>query len=125
MDKYEYELRVPYYLIFTPHEQEATLFRHTGERYASVPPNERGRLAVPELELELDLLDGWVRYWFRGELLPLPGELLTRVDELTGQLRDATRRCDAEHERRLAAETDAARLRAELEALRRRTTGGG
>ena len=98
-----------------------TLYRHTGERYASVPVNEQGRLALPEMELEMALLDGWVRYWFRGELLPLPGELLSTVDELGRQLSEVRRQRDAEQERRIASEMETARLRAELEALRRRT----
>jgi Uma2 family endonuclease len=112
MDKYEYDLKVPYYLMFTPHEQEVTLFRHTGERYVSVPPNELGRFPLPQLELEMALRDGWVRYWFRGELLPLPGDLLSRVDELGLQLREMQRQRDE-------AEAELARLRAELEGLRR------
>jgi Uma2 family endonuclease len=114
MRKYEHELKVPYYLLFTPHEQEFALFRHTGERYASVPANERGRLPLPELELEMALLDGWVRYWFRSELLPSPGELLSKVDELSRQLNEVLRQ-------REEAEAETARLRAEVEALRRRT----
>ena len=121
MRKYEHDLRVPYYLLFTPHEQEVALFRHTGERYVSVPPNEQGRLPLPELELEMALLDGWVRYWFRGELLPLPADLLSQVDELSRQLRDVQRQRDEAQAQRLEAEAEAARLRAELESLRRRT----
>ena len=120
MRKYEHELKVPYYLLFAPHEQEVTLYRHTGERYVSVSANEQGRLALPELELEMALLDGWVRYWFRGELLPLPGELLSRVNELGRQISDLQRQRDTEHAGRLAAEAETARLRAELESLRRR-----
>ncbi len=121
MRKYEHELKVPYHLLFAPHEQEVTLYRHSGERYVSVPANERERLALPELEMEMALLDGWVRYWFRGELLPLPGELLSTVDELGRQLSEVRRQRDAEQERRMASEMETARLRAELEALRRRT----
>ncbi len=112
MDKYEYDLKVPYYLMFTPYEQEAALFRHTGERYVSVPANEQGRLPLPELELEMALLDGWVRYWFRGELLPLPAELLSQVDELGRRLGEAERQRDE-------AKAELIRLRAELERLRR------
>ncbi|HVS35935.1 MAG TPA: Uma2 family endonuclease [Gemmataceae bacterium] len=128
MTKYEHELKVPYYMLFTPHEQEVTLYRYKGKRYVSVPPNEQGRLPLPELELEMALLDGWVRYWYRGELLPLPGDLLSRVEELGRELNEAHRQRDeaqqqrdAEQERRIAAEAETARLRAELEALRRRT----
>lgn len=114
MRKYEHELKAPYYMLFTPHEQEVTLYRHTGKRYVSVPPNEQGRLPLPDLELEMALLGGWVRYWFRGELLPLPGELLSRVDELRRQVSEVERQRDE-------AEAETVRLRAELEALRRRT----
>jgi hypothetical protein len=125
MRKYEHELKVPYYLLFAPDEQEVTLYRHTGERYLSVPANEQGRRPLGELELEVALLGGWVRYWFRGELLPLPGDLLSKVDELDLQLReahrqrdDAQRQRDAEQVGRQAAETEVLRLRAELQALR-------
>src|SRR5579884_643041 len=72
--KYERDLRVPYYLLFYPDNQEVTLFRNSGRRYVAVRPNEAGRLAIPELELEVGLLDGWVRSWFRGALLPLPAD---------------------------------------------------
>ena len=56
-DKYERELRVPYYLLFFPETQDLTLYRHTG-RNVSVPPNERGRYPLPELDLEMSLLGG-------------------------------------------------------------------
>jgi hypothetical protein len=48
-----------------------------------------------------------VRFWFRGELLPLPGDLLIE--------RDAERKARqaAEH-RATAAETELAKLREEL-----------
>ena len=39
MDKYEHQLKVPYYLLFVPDEQEMTLYRHTGEKYVSVKPD--------------------------------------------------------------------------------------
>jgi Uma2 family endonuclease len=106
-DKYETELRVPYYLLFYPDNQDLTVFRLAGGKYVSVTPNEHGRLAVPELELEAALLDGWVRFWFRGELLPLPGELLK-------QLNAAKREVEAERQARLTAEAEVARLREEL-----------
>src|SRR5205085_8637239 len=61
--KYERELKVPYYLLFYPDEQELSLFRLTGKKYRTVIANESGRYAIPELELEMGLLNGWVRYW--------------------------------------------------------------
>jgi len=85
-EKYEKELKVPYYLLFYPDGEELTLF-HTGpRRYVSVPPNEAGRFAIPELDLEAGLLGGWVRYWFRGELVPLPGDLVVRLASTQGEL---------------------------------------
>src|SRR5204862_104462 len=69
--KYEQELKVRYYLMFNPEAQEMTLFRHNGKKYVSVKPNRHGRCAVPELDMEVALLDGWVR--FRLHLLARRG----------------------------------------------------
>jgi Uma2 family endonuclease len=124
-DKYEQELKVPYYLLFVPESQELTLHRHTGERYATVLPDEHGRFALPELELELGLLDGWVRFWFRGELLPLPADLLRQLDEARRRIHEAERRAAEEHELRLAAEARLAQALAELKKLRPRGGEGG
>jgi Uma2 family endonuclease len=125
MRKYEHELKVPYYLLFAPDQQELTLYRHTGQRYASVPPDENGRCAVEGVDIEVGLLDGWVRFWHHGELLPLPGDLLRDLEatqrELTAAMRRAdnetrradseTRRADAEKQARLALERELAELR--------------
>jgi Uma2 family endonuclease len=97
MLKYEKQLKVPFSLIFYPENQELTLFRHTGRKYATVRPNEHGRYAVAPLEIEVALLDGWVRFWFRGELLPLPAEMHHALQETREEL---------------------ARVKAELERLR-------
>lgn len=105
MKKYEDDLRVPYYLMFVPDSQEMTLYRHNDEKYVSVKPNAHGRYEIPELELEVGLHGGWMRYWFRGELLPLPAELQVELQN--------------EREARLALEEENARLRAELEQLKR------
>ena len=119
--RYEQDLKVPYYLLFYPDADELTLFRLGGRGYESVRPNAAGRLPVPELELETALLDGWVRYWFRGELLPLPGELLGQLNGVRSELvaeraarQTAERERDAERQARLAAEAELARLREEL-----------
>lgn len=106
-DKYERELKVPYYLLFYHDIQDLTLYRHDGTKYVSVKPNETGRYAIPELEMEMALLDGWARFWFRGRLLPLPADLLRDLE--------ATKCLLAEKEQALqAAEAEIARLRAQL-----------
>ncbi len=104
--KYERALKVPYLLLFYPDDQEVTLYRHNRRRYVSVKPNENGRLAIPDLELEVALLDGWVRFWFRGDLLPLPADLQAELDEqrrrneqLQRRLNDEGRRADDERRR--------------------------
>jgi Uma2 family endonuclease len=115
-EKYE-RLKVPYYLVFYPDTQDLTLFHHQGEKYVTKKPNRHDRRAIPELDMEVALLDGWVRYWYQGELLPLPADLQRNLDE-------ARRQLDAERQVRLAAEQEVARLRAELEKLRSRRNGG-
>jgi Uma2 family endonuclease len=103
--KYERELKVPYYLLFYPDNQELTLFRHTGRKYRSVTANERGRYALAELDLEVGLRDGWVRYWYKGELLPLPADLLWTVEDLGRQLLRAQEQTrQAQEQARRAAE---------------------
>jgi Uma2 family endonuclease len=120
-DKYEKELKVPYYLIFYPDNQELTLYHLKGKKYASVKPNRRGRYAIPELDLEVALVHGWVRFWYEGELLPLPAELQRELDDArrradAAQQRadDLQRRLDAEREARRAAERELAELRARV-----------
>jgi Uma2 family endonuclease len=112
--KYERELKVPYYLLFYPDGQEMTLYRHNGKKYVTVKPNEHGRVPLPELDLEMAILGGWVRYWFRGELLPLPADLQRQLDETRRLLAEATRRAEEERQARLAAERELAELRAQM-----------
>lgn len=102
--KYENELKVPYYLLFYPDADEFTLFRLGEKGYSTVVPGANGRCPIPELELEVGLLGKWMRYWFRGELVPLPGDLLKERD--------------AERTARLAAEQRAKDAEAELATLR-------
>ncbi|MHB1425493.1 MAG: hypothetical protein ACYC3I_20180, partial [Gemmataceae bacterium] len=71
----------------------------------SVKPNEHGRCEIPQLDLQVGLHGGWMRYWLRGELLPLPAELQAELL--------------SERQARRAAEEEVARLRAELEQLKR------
>ena len=80
--KYEEELKVPYYLVFYPETQDLSLYRHT-RRKIRLGQAERAAATtqVPEVDIEVALLDGWVRFWYRGELLPLPAELQRSLEE--------------------------------------------
>jgi Uma2 family endonuclease len=97
--KYERDLKVPYFLLFYPDTQDLSLYKHNGRRYVSVKPNEQGRYAIPELDVEVELIDGWVRLRYQGELLPLPAELQRELDAACQQLAEATRRAEAETRR--------------------------
>lgn len=112
--KYESEVRVPYCLIYYPDREDFQAFRLEGDQYERLPPNARGRFEVPELELEAAVQDSWVRFWHRGELLPLPAEMERRVEQ-------ERQRADRERQRAEQAEAEVARLRALLE---RQTPGG-
>ncbi len=118
MQKYERDLKVPYYLLFYPDANELTLYHLRGRKYRTVLPNERERHAIPELDVEVALLDDWVRFWYKGELLPLPADLQRDLDETRRQLRQMKRRVVEQTRRADAAEQEAQRLRAELERLR-------
>ncbi|MBA4189148.1 MAG: hypothetical protein C0467_14215 [Planctomycetaceae bacterium] len=124
-DKYQADLKVPYYLIFYPDNEELTLFQLADGRYSAVRPNAAGRFAIPDLEMEVALLGGWVRFWFRGALLPLPGDLLIERDAAREQRDEAREQRDAERQARLAAEKNAeaerhSRIAAESELARLR-----
>ncbi|MGL4553758.1 MAG: Uma2 family endonuclease [Gemmataceae bacterium] len=82
--KYEQELKVPYYLLGYPDNEEMTLFALRGAKYQAVVPDDAGRVAIPELEVQAGLINEYVRFWFRGELLPrgydIP-DILDRKDQ--------------------------------------------
>jgi hypothetical protein len=78
--KYERELCVPYYLLFDLDQISVHLYRWTPQGYEALPPNEQGRHVIPELEIEVALVGDWMRFWFRGELVPLPAELLSSLE---------------------------------------------
>jgi Uma2 family endonuclease len=127
LKKYEQELKVPYYLHFYPQVQELSLFhlKPRARRYRTVLPNQHGRYPIPEIEVELAILDGWVRYWYQGDLLPLPADMRQQLDEARRELREtvaATRRQIEDMQQQLKDEQEARRaLERELERLRRRT----
>ncbi len=113
--KYQ-RLKIPYYLLFYPHNQELTLFRYGSRKYVRVKPDREGRYAIAELEMEAALLDGWVRYWYQDELLPLLSDLQRDRDEARRQLRRSNR-----HSRALQQRAEAEAQRAEAEARRAET----
>ncbi|MBV9122175.1 MAG: Uma2 family endonuclease [Planctomycetes bacterium] len=99
--KYKRELKVPYYLVFYPEAGEWTLYRHNKRKYVTVRPNEHDRCAIPELDLEVGLLDGWIRFWYRGELLLLPEDLQRNNEDLQRDNLELRQRLEAA-ERELA-----------------------
>ena len=118
--KYERDLKVPYYLMFYPEDQELTLYRHNGRKYVTVKPNALERRPIRELELEVGLLDGWARYWYQGTLLALPAELLRDLeaarrqsDEYRQRAEKAEQRAEQERQMRLALEQELERLRSQ------------
>jgi Uma2 family endonuclease len=111
--KYQRELRVPYRLLFYPERQDLRLYRHDGQRYVRVEANLAGRLAIPELNLELGLLNGSVRFWYSGRLLELPGDLQQRFEQLQARI-------ELERQRANQAEQMADRERQRAEREKRR-----
>jgi Uma2 family endonuclease len=92
---------VPYYLIFYPDNDELSVFRRGDAGYSSAVPDDGGQIDIPELELKVGLVGKWLRFWFRGRLLPLTAELVAEVA--------AERAARREAELELAAERDARR----------------
>jgi Uma2 family endonuclease len=122
-DKYEKELKVPYFLLFYPETRDLTLYHHGGKKYVSVPADEQGRHVIPELEMAVGLRDGWVRFWFRGELLLLPGDLQReldterqRADHEKQRAEQLQQQLEGERQARLSAERELEQLRARLTA---------
>jgi flagellar biosynthesis GTPase FlhF len=102
--RYERELKVPYYLTFDPERQDLRLHRLNGERYERVAPNEAGRYPLPELEVEVGLLQGWVRYWYRGELIELSAVLQGQVDDLEKKVMELQDRVESQEDELRAKE---------------------
>jgi Uma2 family endonuclease len=113
--KYEQHLQVPYALFFHPDQQDLRVYRHAGPRYEVIPANAAGRHLILELELEVALQDGWVRYWFRGKFLELPGALQHAIDEVTVRAELAEQQARQERERAEQAERLAQQARERAE----------
>jgi Uma2 family endonuclease len=84
--RYEQHLKVPYYLLFDTDKETLILWQHNGKRYVTVKANVQGRLEIEELDLEMAIHDGWVRFWYQGKLLPLPGEMQHQLDAANREL---------------------------------------
>jgi len=108
-DKCERELCVPYYLLFDLNQIAIRLYRWTLQGYEAVAANELGRLVVPELEIEVALVGDWMRFWFRGELVPLPAELLNILEA-----ERQARRFAQEQARAARHQAEVARFQAEM-----------
>jgi Uma2 family endonuclease len=115
VDKYEKELQVPYYLIFYPETQDLALYCLELRRYVSIQPNKQGRYPIRKVNIEVALLDGWVRYWYQGKLLPLPGELQSALDSAQREAAEARREAEREKQRRQDLERELAQVRALIE----------
>jgi hypothetical protein len=122
--KYERHLKVPYYLVFYPDNQELTLFHRGARKYVTVKPDGHGRRALPKLEMEVELLDGWVRYRYQGQLLPLPADLLRQLEEVKQQLGETRRQLEEANRRADTLAQELARLRAQFEQRQGQPPGG-
>lgn len=97
--KYEAHIRPNYALIFDPDRNDLRIFRHDGKSFVILEKNANGRFEIPEIELEVALLDGWTRFWHQQELLDLTGELGLKLRESQASVRrmdTQLRRKDAE-----------------------------
>ncbi len=124
--KYEEELRVPYCIFFYPERQDLRIYRHGGRKYRLLKPNAAGRFPIRELDLEVALLDGWVRFWYKGKLLDLPADLQRKIEAESQRAEQEKQRAEQEKQRAEqekqradAAESEVRRLRALLEPARK------
>lgn len=108
---FERELKTPYYLLIDTDKHQFVLYHHRGRKYAPLKSNARGRVVLPELNLEIGILDESVRYWYHGELLLLPAELLREIERVKTEIEiihrtadEAKQRADKAKKSRLALE---------------------
>jgi Uma2 family endonuclease len=117
-------LGVQEYFLFDPLQEYLTPplqgYRLAHEEYTRIEPGENGHLYSDELGIELGILEQELRVidpltknvWYT------PLESLEATREAEQAAREAKRNAEHEHQARVAAEAEAARLRAELEQLR-------
>ena len=89
MQKYDRELKVPYYLVFDPEILDLRLYHRGARKFRLVKANVKGRLAIAELDLEVAVHEDWVRFWHLGQLLPLPLELQQELNEARHELQES------------------------------------
>jgi hypothetical protein len=60
----------------------------------------------------MELLDGWCRFWYQGQLLPLPAELLHRAEKVEQRVEQEKQRANAaEREELLRAKSKKIRIK--------------
>jgi hypothetical protein len=65
--------------------------------------------------LEIALLDGWMRFWFRGGLVPLTPDLQRGLEEWRQRAEQERQRADQAEQRAEQLQQELNRLRAQLE----------
>ena len=91
-DKYELELQLLYCVIYDPRNFDLQIYRHDGRQYVQMKPDSNDRYHVPELDVEIGVIEGWMRFWHRGKLVDLP-------EELDQQLQQQEQRIQEQQER--------------------------
>ena len=123
--KYEQELRTPYCLCFHPDKGKWDLYRHDGQRYVQLEPDRNGRVAIPELNLQIGLHEGWIRFWHQGELLKIPAEyqqqLECKSEQLSRQSEQLNRQSEQIHRQSEQIDAMMRRLREQVEHLAKRS----
>lgn len=91
---YENAVLTGYYVIFDAFREQLEVFRREGRRLRRLPANAAGRVAIPELGIELGLWRGkyqnldlvWLRAWDAGGRLLSTAE--ERAERLAAKLRE-------------------------------------
>jgi Uma2 family endonuclease len=126
---YERTFRTPEYFLYDPDTQTLEGWRLVKRRYQRIKPDDRGWLWSEELELWIGTWRGefqghediWLRFYDpEGNVVPTLGELQRqRAEAERRQGEEHARQAEEQRRRAEAAEAENARLRQELEALRR------
>jgi Uma2 family endonuclease len=111
--RYERDLKVPYYLLFHPEDVVVEMHELVDGNYRRMEPDSNGRYRLPLLEVELGLVDKYIRFWHRGELAKLGVELYEELNERKLR-REAIDRERIAIEKCEALEAELAALRAQL-----------